>query len=185
MSEKLLFQGNAIVIPGDNVNADTAMCWSLGVDSLPPAEMAKQFMKGINPAIAERAKKDDIMVCGKNFGYGKTHMMLFTAMKEIDIRCIVAESFATQIIQTCLNVPGGNVMLVECPEILSKVEDGDMLEVDPETAVVRNLTQNTEIQGKPFPEYTYNVMKNGGYFANIYKNIMMQRAAKTNTDTSK
>lgn len=177
MENKLHFMGNAIVIARENVNADTAMCWSLGVDSLTPAEQAKLFMKGVDPTIAERAKKDDILVCGKNFGFGKTHMLLFTAMKEIGIKCIVAESFATQIIQTCMNIPGGSTMLVECPNIVQAVADGDLIEVDPETATVRNLTQGTEIVGKPFPPYTYNVMKNGGYFANLYRELMMKRAA--------
>lgn len=177
MSENAIFKGDALVIPGDDLNVDMAMCWSLGTDTLPPEETAKMFMKGIDPAIADRAKKDDIMVCGRNFGYGKTHMLLFNAMKQIDIRCIVAESFATQLMTTCLNIPGGNVMLVECPGIQAQVNDGDSLEVDPERALVRNLTQGTVIQGKPFPEYTYNVMKDGGYFANIYKRVQMEKAA--------
>lgn len=175
MSDSMIFKGDALVIPGDNVNADMAMCWSLGTDSLPVEEKAKLFMKGIDPTIADKAKKDNILVCGKNFGYGKTHMLLFDAMKAIDIRCIVAESFATQLMSTCLNIPGGNVMLVECPDIQSQVNDGDSLEVDPEQAIVRNLTQGTVIQGKPFPEYIYNIMKDGGYFASIYKKVMIER----------
>lgn len=184
MSENMIFKGDALVIPGEDVNADMAMCWSLGTDSLPPEEMAKMFMKGIDPTIADKAKKDDIMICGKNFGYGKTHMLLFNAMKQIDIRCIVAESFATQLITTCLNIPGGSVMLVECPDIQAQVNDGDRLEVDTEHAVVHNLTQGTVIQGKPFPEYTYNVMKDGGYFASIYKRVMMEKAMAQAKDTT-
>lgn len=174
MGDTLLFEGDVILIPGENINADTAMCWSLGIDSLPPAELAKQFMKGVDPSIADRAKANDILVCGKNFGFGKTHQMLFTAMKEIGIQCIVAESFATQLIQTALN---GSTFLVECPDISKAVTDGDHIIVDPEKAVIKNVTKGTEISGKPFPPYMYNVMKNGGYIASIMRKFMMKQKA--------
>lgn len=75
-------------------------------------------------------------------------------------------------------------MLVECPDIQAQVNDGDRLEVDTEHAVVHNLTQGTVIQGKPFPEYTYNVMKDGGYFASIYKRVMMEKAMAQAKDTT-
>ena len=91
-----IYKGNALVAAGANVNADTAMGWYIGMDALPPKEIAAKFMQAVDPAIIGLAKAGDILVCGKNFGYGKVHSSFLTAVKTIGISCIVAESLSTQ-----------------------------------------------------------------------------------------
>lgn len=102
----MIIKGNVIKIEGNNLNADTAMGWYLGMDALPPQEIAAKFMSGVSPEIAATVKEGDILVCGRNFGYGKVHQALFTAMGALGVKYIVAESFATQIIQTGLMFGG-------------------------------------------------------------------------------
>jgi 3-isopropylmalate/(R)-2-methylmalate dehydratase small subunit len=163
MSE--LIKGSAIVINGVHINVDTAMGWYVGMDSLPQEEIASQFMSGVDPKIAAIVKKGDILVGGRNFGYGKAHGAFFTALGFLGIRCIVAESFSTQIIQSGLGSyggPGQDLFFVECPAILEKVTTGDVLEVDAPRAIVQNKTKNITVQGKPFPEFLVNVMLAGG-----------------------
>lgn len=168
----MMQKGHAITIPGTNLNADTAMGWYLGMDGLPPEEIASQFMAGIDPEIAKLTKNGDILVCGKNFGYGKVHQALYTAMRVLDLKCIVAESFSTQLIQSAMN---GNVFLVEIPDILNSVKMGDEIEVDVETATLTNLTQNKVIKGKPFPPFMLEVMKSGGQMAYLARKVMMRK----------
>lgn len=167
-----LQKGNAIRIQGNHMNADTAMGWYLGMDALPPEQIAVKFMSGIDSEIAKQAKKGDILVCGRNFGYGKVHQSLYTAMNAIGIRCIVAESFSTQLVQSAFN---GNTLLVEVPDILQHVDMGDELEIDIITATVKNLTQNTVIRGKPMPPYIIEVMMAGGYMRHMMGKIMAKK----------
>jgi 3-isopropylmalate/(R)-2-methylmalate dehydratase small subunit len=171
----LTFKGNAIVIKGEHINADTAMGWYLGMDTLPPAEIAAKFMSGIDPKIAEISKKGDILVCGRDFGFGKVHGALFTAMKAFDIKCIVADSFSTQMLQTALMF---GTILFECPGILQKVEMGDEIEVSIESARVANLTKDSVIEGKKIPQFLIDVMNAGGQMGYLARKIAARKMAK-------
>lgn len=170
----MIIKGNVIKIEGSNLNADTAMGWYLGMDALPREEIAGKFMSGISPDIAAKVKPGDILVCGRNFGYGKVHTALFTAMEALGVQYIVAESFATQIIQTGLMF-GGN--FVEVPGILDKVSMGDEIEVDTAAAVVKNITTGETIEGKPFPPFLQEVMADGGQMRHLGKKVYMQKMA--------
>lgn len=166
--------GKAIRIEGSHINADTAMGWYLGMDALPKEEIAKKFMSGVSEEIAANVSAGDMLVCGRDFGYGKVHQALFTAMTELKISCIVAESFATQMVQTGLMF---GATLVEVPGIMDKVSMGDELEVDSQTATVKNLTTGETIEGKPFPPFLQEVMADGGQFRHLGKMIFMQKMA--------
>ncbi|GAB6108007.1 3-isopropylmalate dehydratase small subunit [Fusibacter bizertensis] len=153
-------KGYAIVVKKEHLNADTAMGWYLGMDSLPPDELALKFFTGIDSSIVQRVKPNDILICGRNFGFGKVHNSFFTAIKMHELECIVAESFSTQMFQMGLTQ---GIYLVECPNILQNVDMGDEIEVDIENAVVRNITKNITINGKKLPQYIIDVMEAGGH----------------------
>jgi len=156
---EIILTGKALTVQGKNINADTAMGWYLGMDSIPEAEIVQKFMIGVDPEISKRAIKDDFLVCGRNFGFGKVHSSFFIALRSIGIKCIVAESFSTQVLQSALNQ---GVLLVECPNILEHVKMGDELEVNVLESVITNKTNSTTTIGNPFPEFIKNVMSAGG-----------------------
>ena len=162
------FKGNAIVIPGEHLNVDTAMEWYLGMDGLPPEEIASKFMWKVDPSIPEIAKKDDILACGIDFGYGKVHASFFIAMKYIGIKCIVAESLSSQMMKWGLM---NGLCLVECPDILQFVKAGDEIEVDIETSVVTNHTNDQSIVGRKSPQYLIDVMNAGGPIGYLAKSM--------------
>lgn len=166
--------GKAIKIEGAHVNADTAMGWYLGMDALPKEEIAAKFLSGVDPDIAANVSPGDMLVCGKDFGYGKVHTSIFTAMEVLQVSCIVAESFATQMVQTGLMF---GATLVEVPGISEKVSMGDELEVDIANAVVKNLTTGETIEGKPFPPFLQEVMADGGQMRHLGKKVYMQNMA--------
>lgn len=166
--------GKAIKIEGSHVNADTAMGWYLGMDGLPKEEIAAKFMSGVDPDIAANVSAGDMLVCGRDFGYGKVHTSIFTAMEVLQVSCIIAESFATQMVQTGLMF---GAVLVEVPGITDKVSMGDELEVDTAAAVVKNLTTGEIIVGKPFPPFLQEVMADGGQMRHLGKKIYMQKMA--------
>lgn len=108
------FTGKAITVLGEHVNLDTATGWYLGMDALPPAQLAAKFLAAYDPKIPGIVQKNDILVGGRNFGNGKIHASFFIGMKVLGINCIVAESFSTYLIdQSMIN----GINLLECPGI--------------------------------------------------------------------
>jgi len=172
-----LLRGNAITIRGVHVNADVAMGWYLGMDGLPPQELAAKFMAGIDPDIPGRTRAGDILVCGRNFGFGKVHSSLWTAMKTIGISCIVAESFATPIIQYGI---AQGIRLVECAKILDRVSMGDAIEVDVAKAVVWNRSSGRVLLGQDFPRFLIDVMEAGGHQRYLAAKVGRRKAINPN-----
>jgi len=164
----IMFKGNVIKIERPHLNLDMAMGWYLGMDVLPPEEIASKFMIVVNPEIPKIVKKGDILVGGRNFGFGKIHNAFFTAMKVNEMKCIVAESFSTQLVQTALMF---GLFLVECPGILENVDMGDEIEVDVENAIIKNITKNKTVEGKKFPPFLIEVMKSGGQMGYLARKI--------------
>lgn len=173
------FTGHAIVVHGEHRNLDTAMGWYVGMDNLAVEVIAGKFLTGVDPTIATTAKAGDILVGGQNFGFGKVHFAFWTAMRHIGIKCVVAESFSTQLIQTGMS--HADVYFVECPDVLTHVRMGDELVVHLETAVVHNRTAGTTLRGKPFPPFLLDAMHAGGMMAHLRQRL----AARTSQTRSK
>ena len=60
-----------------------------------PEEIVRCLMKEYEPDFLEKAAPGDLLVAGKNFGYGHGHPQPMMGMRHIGITCVVAESFAT------------------------------------------------------------------------------------------
>jgi 3-isopropylmalate/(R)-2-methylmalate dehydratase small subunit len=150
------------------------MGWKLGTDELSPEALAKNFMVAIDPEIARITKKGDILVCGRNFGFGKAHPAFFIALKQLEIKCVVAESFSTQFFsQALMNA----LFMVEIDDVLERINCGDEIEVDVENAMVMNLTQNTNLMGEPLPAYVMETLKMGGQFGRLMNRAMSMKNA--------
>jgi 3-isopropylmalate/(R)-2-methylmalate dehydratase small subunit len=167
----LVVTGDAICIPLNHVNADVAMGWYMGMDSLPPSEIASKFFSGIDPNIARIAKRGDILVCGGNFGYGKVHTAFSIALAEIGISCFVAESFSTTFFKDGLS---NGYLLAECHGLMENISTGDRIEVDFEKSVIRNITRDSMLQGIPLPSFPLEVMRDGGYANNFLKRFQVE-----------
>ncbi|RLI37953.1 hypothetical protein DRO55_00130 [Candidatus Bathyarchaeota archaeon] len=51
--------------------------------------------------------------------------------------------------------------MIECGEA-EEIDDGDILEVDMERGVIKNLTKNTECKVKPLPMELQEILRSGG-----------------------
>lgn len=165
------FSGNAITIQGEHINADSAMGWYLGMDALPPGEIAARFMVGCDKTIAGTVQKGDILVCGRDFGFGKIHNSFWTALNYIGIDCIVAESFSTQMLQMAIK---NGKYLIECPHVLSFLKKGEHMEADLELAEIQRTATGEILRGKPMPEFLVKVMLEGGQQGFLKKRIMQK-----------
>ena len=60
--------------------------------------------------------------------------------------------------------------IIECDEAAKAIEDGDELEIDFSSGVIKNITKNENYKGEPFPEFMQNIINSNGLI-NYIKNL--------------
>ncbi len=143
---------------GDNVDTDAIMPARYLIYTK-PEELAKYVMTGIDEDFPKKIKKGDIIVAGKNFGCGSSREHAPIGLKAAGISCVIAESFARIFYRNAINI---GLPLIECKGIYNKVKEGDELEVDLKTGIIKNLTTGETIQGQKIPEFMMEILEAGG-----------------------
>lgn len=90
-------------------------------------ELAALAMADRAPGFAASVQRGDLLVGGRNFGYGHPHYPAMRAMRHLGIAGIIAESFSPGFFRGELSM---GFPLVTCPGIVAVVERGDEVEVD-------------------------------------------------------
>ena len=151
---------------GDNVDTDVIIP-ARYLNSSDPAELAKKCMEDIDADFVNRVKPGDIMVANKNFGCGSSREHAPIAIKESGISCVIASTFARIFYRNSINI---GLPILECDEAAKGIEEGDKVEIDFNTGVIKNITKNETYQAEPFPEFMQNIIQNGGLIKSIEKN---------------
>lgn len=134
---------------GNNVDTDVIIP-ARYLNTSDPSELAAHCMEDLDTGFVKRVRKGDILVAGKNFGCGSSREHAPIAIKASGISCIIAETFARIFYRNAINI---GLPIVECPEAAADISEGDELEVDFDTGVIKNLTKNAAYKGVPFPEF--------------------------------
>jgi len=124
-----------------------------------PKELAKHVMEDADSTFPSKVKEGDILVAGKNFGCGSSREHAPLAIKGAGIAAVVAESFARIFFRNAINL---GLLIIESPEAAREAEEGDILEIDINQGVIRNVTKNKEHKIKPLPENLQAILKAGG-----------------------
>jgi len=149
--------GKAFIF-GNNIDTDQIYPGRY-LELVEPEEIAAHCLEGANPDFAKEVSKGDIVVAGKNFGCGSSREHAAIALVHAGVGAVVAESFARIFYRNAINL--GLTVLV-CPEITSKVNEGDFLEVNLEEGMVYNKTSGESIQGEKLSEYIMDILSSGG-----------------------
>lgn len=124
-------------------------------------ELAKHALEGLDPQFPSKVKEGDFILAGKNFGCGSSREHAPIALREVGITAILSPSFARIFYRNA--VDGGYLLPIEIDEeIISKIDDKDILEINLETNSVVNITKNTSFNIKPFPELISKIVESGG-----------------------
>lgn len=134
---------------GDNIDTDAILPARYLVYTT-EEELAKYAMTGTDPEFPEKAQKGDIIVGGKNFGCGSSREHAPIGLKGLGISLVIAESFARIFYRNSINI---GLPLLECKDISKHVSEGDILEVDLDSGVIKNLTTGVELKGQKLPEF--------------------------------
>ena len=129
-------------------------------------ELASHCMEDIDKDFAKKVNKGDIIVANKNFGCGSSREHAPIAIKESGISCVIASTFARIFYRNAINI---GLPILECEEAARKIEEGDKLEIDFNSGIIKNISKNEEYRAEPFPEFMQNIISNGGLIKSIEK----------------
>ena len=136
-----------------------------------PAELAKHCMEDskqdINaglPHFYDRVTKGAIMVADKNFGCGSSREHAPIAIKACGVSCVIAKTFARIFYRNSINI---GLPIMECPEAVDDIKDGDVVSVDFNSGVIVNESTGHKFQAAPFPPFMQNIIAQGGLINKI------------------
>ena len=143
---------------GDNVDTDVIIP-ARYLNTIDKKELASHCMEDIDASFVKRVKSGDIMVAGYNFGCGSSREHAPIAIKESGISLVIARSFARIFYRNSINI---GLAIVECPEAVDGIRDGDKVEADLDNGVIYNRTTGASFKTQPFPEFIQRIISAGG-----------------------
>ena len=133
------------------------------------AELAKHCMEDLDSTFHDRVNEGDIIVAGWNFGCGSSREHAPISIKASGVSLVIAKSFARIFYRNSINI---GLAIVECPEAVDRINDGDEVKVDLDTGVITDITTGETFQAEPFPEFIQNIITAGGLVDAIKQGII-------------
>lgn len=152
---------------GDNVDTDVIIP-ARYLNTSDPLELSKHCMEDLDAEFINKVRPGDIMVGGRNFGCGSSREHAPIAIKVSGISCVIAETFARIFYRNAINI---GLPILECPEAVKDISDGDIVSVDLETGIIRNLSKEKIYQGMPFPEFIKEIIEADGLIESVKNQI--------------
>ena len=142
---------------GDDINTDviTPGRYTVTLDKSRLGEIA--FIE-YRPEFVKEIKQGDIVVAGRNFGCGSSREHSPVALKAAGVGAVVAKSFARIFFRNSINI---GLPILICADT-DMIDDGDELELDVQTGLIRDVTKGKEIQAEPLPDFVMKIVLQGG-----------------------
>ena len=158
----MLFEGKVIKY-GDNVDTDVIIP-ARYLNTIDKKELASHCMEDLDATFTSRVQDGDIMVAGYNFGCGSSREHAPIAIKESGIALVIAKSFARIFYRNSINI---GLPIIECPEAVDAISEGDKLKADMDAGIIYNLTTGEEYKAEPFPAFIQEIITTGGLIESI------------------
>ena len=127
-------------------------------------ELAKHVMEDVDPTFASKVKAGDFIVAGSNFGLGSSREHAPLVIKIAGVSAIIAKSVARIFFRNAIN-QGLPVLICDT----DKIDDGDELEVDLSTGMVKDITNGNQLTSGEMPEVMLHILEEGGLVPYIRK----------------
>jgi 3-isopropylmalate/(R)-2-methylmalate dehydratase small subunit len=141
---------------GDDVDTDVMAPWNTISQ---PWEERRQAVLHIRPEFAERVQPGDLIVAGRNWGCGSSREHAPENLKWLGVGGVVAESFGRIYFRNCVAMAFPHLA---CPGVHGLCEEGDELEFDIRSGLVRNLSRGAELRARPYTEEMLRIVEQGG-----------------------
>ncbi|MCR6544365.1 3-isopropylmalate dehydratase small subunit [Dehalobacterium formicoaceticum] len=148
---------------GANVDTD-AIIPARYMNTSVPEELAKHVMEDADPQFPQKVGQGDIIVADKNFGCGSSREHAPIAIKAAGVAAVIAPTFARIFNRNAINI---GLPILESPEAATGIKEGDIVEINTDTGVIKNITTGAEFQAQPFPEFMQKLIAAGGLMAYV------------------
>ena len=155
----------AHVYDRDHVNTDEIIpARYLNTDD--EQELAKHCMEDLDKDFVEKAGEGDVIVSGDDFGCGSSREHAVWAIRGAKVQAVIAKTFARIFYRNAINC---GFYLIESPDAVDKISDGDEIEIDYDAGLIKDKTSGVDISFNPLPDFALEIIKDGGLLNHISK----------------
>ncbi|MFC1869335.1 3-isopropylmalate dehydratase [Thermodesulfobacteriota bacterium] len=140
---------------GHHINAESILASGKEGD----LEWSKEHvLEHYDPEFPKKVEPGDFIVTGRNFG-ASSGRPAGEILKAKGVRAIICESAGRVFYRNTWNMA---LPILQCPDIRSKVEKGDELEVDVEVGTIKILKTGEVLQAEETPTILLDIYHKGG-----------------------
>jgi len=143
---------------GDDVDTD-AIIPARYLNTSDPAELARHVMEDADKDFPTKVRQGDIVVAGKNFGCGSSREHAPISIKAAGIQAVIARSFARIFYRNSFNI---GLPIFESRDASDKIREGDVVEIDADNGVIRNLSRGEQYTSEVIPPFMQELIAAGG-----------------------
>jgi 3-isopropylmalate/(R)-2-methylmalate dehydratase small subunit len=134
-------------------------------------ELKRHTMEAYRPEFAREVQPGDILIAGRNFGCGSSRPGL--VLREVGIVAIIAESVARLFLRNSI---ARAIPIFMAPGITGIVNDGETVEVDYPSGIVRNAATGASVALRKFPPLIEEIFAAGGLPEYAYQRYLRESA---------
>jgi len=129
-------------------------------------ELASHCLEDLDKDFVNKVQEGDVIVAGEDFGCGSSREHAVWAIRGAKVQTVIAKSFARIFYRNAIN---NGFYIIESPDALEKINDGDELEIDYKAGLIKNKTADIDISFNPLPDFALEIIKDGGLLEHITK----------------
>ena len=148
-----------VIIPARYLNTSDAV------------ELGKHCLEDLDAGFVQKVQPGDILVAEENFGCGSSREHAPISIKAAGVSVVIAKSFARIFYRNAINT---GLPIMEAPDAVDAISDGDAVTVDADTGVITNETTGRTFQAQPFPPFIKEIIESGG----LVESIRAKRSAE-------
>jgi 3-isopropylmalate/(R)-2-methylmalate dehydratase small subunit len=149
---------------GDDINTDLIFPGKYLYLVVDPQEMASHALEGLDADFAQRVRRGDIIVAGKNFGCGSSREQAVTCLKYAKVGAVLATSFSRIFFRNAINM---GLPAIECPDAAEAVEKGETLRIDLIEGVLES--QAGRFRFPSIADFALEIIQDGGLIPHTRK----------------
>ncbi|MFZ2149326.1 MAG: 3-isopropylmalate dehydratase small subunit [Sedimentisphaerales bacterium] len=155
----------AHVYKRDHINTDEIIpARYLNTDD--EAELASHCLEDLDKEFVNKVKEGDVIVAGEDFGCGSSREHAVWAIRGAKVQTVIAKSFARIFYRNAIN---NGFYIIESPDALDKINDGDELQIDYKNGLIKNKTADIDVSFEPLPDFALEIIEDGGLLEHVIK----------------
>ncbi|MBF0519961.1 MAG: 3-isopropylmalate dehydratase small subunit [Nitrospirae bacterium] len=124
-----------------------------------PAELAAHVMEDADKDFYKKLSHGDLIVAEENFGCGSSREHAPIAIKAAGLSAVLAKSYARIFYRNAFNI---GLPIFESSEAVDGIKEGDVVEIDADTGIIKNHATGAEFKAKPIPPFMQELINSGG-----------------------